>query len=147
MSPSTTRRRRRSYSARIASTSASAVAQRDEGGVLRRRRGRHDPVLVDLDDPLEDAGRRADVADAPAGHRVGLAEAAHQHRPLAHPGQRAHRPVAVVAVREPVVDLVGVDEQVVADGDRGELVLDLGRQDGAGRVAGEAEEEAPSSAA
>ena len=57
------------------------------------------------------------------------------------PGQRAERPVAVRAVGEPVVDLVAVDEQVVALGDRGELVLDVVREDGAGRVARIAEEE------
>jgi hypothetical protein len=49
--------------------------------------------------------------------------------------------MGVRAVGEAVVDLVAVDEEVVADGDRGQLVLDLGRQDGAGRVAGVAEEE------
>ena len=46
-----------------------------------------------------------------------------------------------VAVGEPVVDLVAEDEQVVADGDVGERVLDLVGQDGAGRVARVAEEE------
>ena len=107
-----------------------AVDEGDERRVLGGRRGRHDPVLVDLDDPLEDRRRRADPADPPAGHRVGLREAAHEDRPLAHPRQRAQGPVAVRAVGEPVVDLVAVDEQVVALGDRGELVLDA-----AGRTA------------
>ena len=46
-----------------------------------------------------------------------------------------------VAVREAVVDLVAVDEQVVADRDGGQLVLDVGRQDRAGRVARVAQEE------
>ena len=47
----------------------------------------------------------------------------------------------VAAVDEAVVDLVAVDEQVVADGDAGDLVLDLVRQDGAGRVAGVVEQD------
>ena len=91
--------------------------------------------------PSRIAGRRGHVADPPAGHRVGLREAAHQDRPLAHPGQGAERAVAVVAVGEPVVDLVAVDEQVVALGDAGQLVLDVVGQDRAGRVARVAEEE------
>ena len=99
------------------------------------------PYWWTLTIPSRIAGRRRHVADPPAGHRVRLREAAHQDRPLAHPRQRAHRPVAVRAVRQPVVDLVAVDEQVVADGDLGQRVLDLVGQDGAGRVARIAEEE------
>ena len=49
------------------------------------------------------------------------------------PGSAAMRPHLIAAVDEPVVDLVGVDQQVVADGDAGDLVLDVVRQDGAGR--------------
>ena len=49
--------------------------------------------------------------------------------------------MAVRAVREPVVDLVAVDEQVVPLGDPRELLLDRVRQDGAGRVARVAEEQ------
>ena len=45
------------------------------------------------------------------------------------------------AVGQPVVDLVAVHEEVVTDGDRGQLVLDLGRQHRAGRVARIAQEE------
>ncbi len=57
------------------------------------------------------------------------------------PGKRAHGPVGVGAVRETVVDLVAVDEQVVADRDGRQLVLDLGRQHGPGRVARVAQEQ------
>ena len=49
--------------------------------------------------------------------------------------------MAVRAVGEAVVDLVAVDEQVVALGDPGQLVLDRVRQDGAGGVAGVAQEQ------
>ena len=49
--------------------------------------------------------------------------------------------MAVRAVGQAVVDLVAVDEQVVADGDAGQLVLDRVGQDRAGRVARVAEEE------
>ena len=104
--PSTSMRRRRSYSATIRWTSALAARQRLERRVLGRRGSRHDPVLVDLDDALEDPGRRAQEADPPAGHGVGLGEAAHQDRPLAHARQGAQRAMAVVAVGEAVVDLV-----------------------------------------
>ena len=51
------------------------------------------------------------------------------------PGRADMRAHLVAAVDEPVVDLVAVDQQVVADGDAGDLVLDLGRQNRAGRVA------------
>ena len=47
----------------------------------------------------------------------------------------------VGAIGEPVVDLVAVDEQVVADRDVGEGVGDVVGEDGAGRVARIAEEE------
>ena len=49
--------------------------------------------------------------------------------------------MAVRPVGQPVVDLVAVDEQVVADGDVGDGVLDVVGQDGAGRVARVAEEQ------
>ena len=57
------------------------------------------------------------------------------------PGQRAHRPVLVGAVGQAVVDLVAVDEQVVADGDVRQRVGDVVRQDGPGRVARVAQEQ------
>ena len=49
--------------------------------------------------------------------------------------------MAIRAVGQAVVDLVAVDEQVVAVGDAGQLVLDRVRQDRARRVARVAEEE------
>ena len=49
-----------------------ALENRGERRVLADRRGRHDPVLVDLDQPFQDAGRCGHVAHAPAGHGVGL---------------------------------------------------------------------------
>src|SRR3990172_6858913 len=52
--------------------------QRLQGRVLGRGWGGHDPVLVDLDDPLHHAGRAAQETPPPAGHRVGLGEAADQ---------------------------------------------------------------------
>ena len=118
-----------------------AGLERRQRRVLGDRRRGHDPVLVDLDEALEDRGGRAHPADPPAGHRVGLGEAAHQDRPLAHARQRAERAVAVRAVREPVVDLVAVHEQVVALRDPGELVLDRVVEHGAGRVGRVAEEQ------
>ena len=57
------------------------------------------------------------------------------------PGKRAEGPVAVVAVGQPVVDLVAVDEQVVALGDGRELVLHVVGKHGAGRVGWVAEEQ------
>ncbi len=47
----------------------------------------------------------------------------------------------VAAVGKAVVDLVAVDEQVVALGDAGELVLHVVVEDGAGRVGGVAQEQ------
>ncbi len=49
--------------------------------------------------------------------------------------------MTVRAVGEPIVDLVGVNEQVVPDGDLGQLVLDRIGQDSTGRVAGIAQEQ------
>ncbi len=118
-----------------------AIDEGHERGVLGDGRRRHDPVLVDLHDPLEDPCGRRQPADPPAGHRVGLREAAHENRPIAHAGDRRERPVPVRPVGEAVVDLVAVDEEVVTLGDRRELVLDLACQDRAGRVAGVAEEQ------
>jgi hypothetical protein len=42
------------------------------------------------------------------------------------PGSERHGPHLVAAVDQPVVDLVAVDEQIVANGDAGDLVLDFG---------------------
>ena len=106
LSPSTMKRRRRSYSARIARPRAHPRADRHERRVLGGHVGRHDPVLVDLDDALEDARRLGHPAGAPAGHRIGLREAAHQDGPLAHPGSALDCAVAVRAVGKPVADLV-----------------------------------------
>ena len=90
---------------------------------------------MDLEDAFEDLRWGADVADAPAGHGISLGEAAHQDGPAAHSRQRTQRPHLVAAVDQPVVDLIAVHEQVVADGDAGDLILGLGRQDGAGGIA------------
>ena len=125
-----------------AATSGSPLDERHERGVLGDRRRGHDPVLVDLDDALEDR-RRAPPASRPASRS---SRRPSRSRPSgssarACPGSDAERAVAVRAVGEAVVDLVAVDEQVVALGDRGELVLDRVRQHGAGRVARVAEEQ------
>ncbi len=122
-------------------TSGSPVLRASSAASWATVGARHDHVLVDLEDPFQDLRRGADVADAPAGHGVGLGEAAHQDGSTAHARQGAHGPHLVAAVDQPVVDLVAVDEQVVADGDAGDLVLNLVRQDGAGRIAGVVEQD------
>ena len=92
LSPSTIRRRRRSYSARIASTSASAVVSAARAASWAVVGADMIPYWWTLTIPSRIAGRGADVADPPAGHGVGLGEAAHQDRPLAHARQRRASP-------------------------------------------------------
>ncbi len=57
------------------------------------------------------------------------------------PGQGRERAVAIRSIGEPVVDLVAVDEQVVALCDPGQLVLDVVVEDGTGRVGRVAQEQ------
>ena len=139
--PSTSSRRRRSYSATIRWTAGSPAWSAARAASCATVGADMIPYWWTLTIPSRIPAGRAHPADPPAGHRVGLREAAHQDRPLAHARQRAERAVAVRAVGEAVVDLVAVHEQVVALGDPGELVLDVVVEDGAGRVGRVAQEQ------
>ena len=118
-----------------------SAAKRLDRGKLGGRGGAHDPVLVDLRDAGHQLRRGGDPSDPPTGHRVALAEAAEQDRALAHRRQRAEGGVLVVAVHEPVVDLVAVHEQVVLLGDPRDRLELRPIEHGAGRVVRVAEED------
>ncbi len=95
---------------------------------------------MDLHHLLDDLGRRARVTDPPAGHRVGLGEAREVDGPLLHAGLVQDRAMRR-AIHEAVVDLVGVDEQVVLAREYRDPTHVLGLEHGARRVVREAQED------
>src|SRR3989304_974615 len=112
LNPSTTSRRRRSYSVRIRSTSGSPSRMATSAASWATVGADMIPYWWTLTMPSRiPAGAARQPTHPPAGHRVGLGKAAHQDRAVAHPGQRREGPMAIVAVCQAVVDLVAVDEQ------------------------------------
>ena len=132
--PSTTSRRRMSYSSRISSMSSSPLRSASDRRILRRRRRAHDRVLVQLRHRGDQLLRADRIAHAPAGHRVRLRKTVDDDRALLHAVDRGDRDVRRAAVGQLAVDLIGQDDQVVLLHDLRDRLQIRAAHDGAGRV-------------
>jgi hypothetical protein len=112
------------------------AGERGERRVLADRAGVDRQRVARLGHLLHEVEGRGEVAHAPAGHGVGLGEAVQRDRPLLHPRQRGDGEVLVRGVEHLGVDLVGHDQDVVAQRDLGDLADHRGRRDRAGGVVG-----------
>ena len=77
-----------------------------------------------------------DVAEPPAVHGVGLGHAVEGEGPLLHAGKGRDADMLAAVIDEPLVDLVGDDQKIVADGDPGQLLKDRAGKDSAGGIVG-----------
>src|SRR5262249_36591898 len=117
--------------------------QRGDGGLLQQvgRPYRNEVVrAADADGQL----RVGDgVADAPTRDRVGLRDPGDGDGALGHARQRGDGNVLSAVVDDVLVDLVGDGEQVVAEGQIGDLLQLRRREDLAGGVVGAVEDDGP----
>ncbi|MEZ4624414.1 MAG: hypothetical protein R2843_06390 [Thermomicrobiales bacterium] len=74
------------------------------------------------------------ITEPPAGHGVRLGQTVERKRSLPHTGAGGDADVLVAVVDDLLVHLVGVDDQIVLDGDRAECVDLFDRKNAAGRV-------------
>src|SRR5438552_5125113 len=117
-----------------------SVLERLERRILTRGRHAHHRVLMNFHHLLDHLCGCARVSDTPAGHGIGLRESSEVDRALPHAGQLDDRAV-LYAVDEAVVDLVGVDEEVVLFGELCQTLQVVLGQDRARRVVRETEQD------
>jgi len=119
-----------------------ALGQGQDGGVLGDGRRAHDRILVDLAHGRQQVFGRGSPAQPPAGHGVRLAHPAQDDGALLHPRQGGEVDM-LHAVDQPVVDLVGDDQQVMPGGDGRDLLQPGAGHHRAGRVVGVADQDGP----
>ena len=119
------------------------AAQRLDRADLGERRRAADRVDHELAVHLDQRWRHDRVAKPPAGHGEGLAEAVEDDRPLRHPGQRPDRDMLLSVVQDPAVDLIGEDDEIVADRQVGDGLQVGSGQDAARRVRRGVDDEHP----
>ena len=104
--------------------------------LLERPTGHIRQVLTDHPHRSDEVGRTAGPPDLPACEGEGLPARTHCQRALPHPRQAGDRDVHVVVEPEVLVRLVGDHEEVVVDGERGDVLQLAAREDHAGGVVG-----------
>ncbi len=120
---------------------ARRVGERCQRRFLAHGWRRHDQVLVNLAHGADQVGGANGITDAPAGHGVILAHTAEVNRAFGHARQRREHDVMMTGVDQAVVNFVGNDDQVVLFGNARNFQQTAQIHDGAGWVAGEADQQ------